>query len=80
MSTPPVSGAGRGGDLLLWARIVRAADSGEDWRETARALLDIDPAADPQRAREAYDATLAKARWYWGGDKPGGKADTNRSP
>ncbi|MBP8235277.1 MAG: DUF2285 domain-containing protein [Rhizorhabdus sp.] len=48
------------GDYL---RLLDADEEGADWRETAAAILGVDAAAEPQRAKAMHDSHLARARW-----------------
>lgn len=50
-------------NLVLYLRLLDAAEEGADWREVARVLFEIDPAADPERARLMYQSHLERARW-----------------
>lgn len=34
-----------------------------DWQVVASGIFDIDPAAEPDRAKAMYDSHLARARW-----------------
>ncbi|OBX17688.1 DUF2285 domain-containing protein [Erythrobacter sp. QSSC1-22B] len=49
--------------LKLYLRLLDAELDNADWREVVRVLFDIDPNADPVRARHIHDAHLARARW-----------------
>lgn len=48
---------------LLFARLLSAADSGLPWREAARTILLRDVEANVGRARQCWEAHLARARW-----------------
>ncbi len=48
---------------MLYLRLLDAAEEGADWREVVRALFEIDPAADPERARLMHQSHLERARW-----------------
>lgn len=50
-------------NLVLYLRLLDAAEEGADWREVARVLFDIDPAADPERARRMHQSHLERAQW-----------------
>jgi len=54
-------------DRLHFITYLRLLDSREDptatWEEVSRLVLRIDPAAEPTRARRAYDTHMARARW-----------------
>lgn len=49
--------------LVTYLRLLDAEAEGADWREIARIVLRIDPASEPERARQAWDTHLARARW-----------------
>ena len=44
-------------------RLLDAEAERADWREAVRIIFDIDPDAEPDRARLVYDTHLARARW-----------------
>lgn len=54
-------------DRLHVITYLRLLDSREDptatWEEACRTVLRIDPAAEPGRARRAYDTHMARATW-----------------
>ncbi|MEJ7935691.1 DUF2285 domain-containing protein [Sphingobium sp. AN558] len=49
--------------LTVYLRLLDADDNGTDWRETAAAILGVNAAAEPQRAKTMHDSHLARARW-----------------
>lgn len=49
--------------LTAYLRLLDADEEGADWRETAAAILGVDAATEPQRAKEMHDSHLARARW-----------------
>lgn len=49
--------------LAAYLRLLDAADEGADWRDTTAAILGVDAAAEPQRAKVMHDSHLARARW-----------------
>ena len=49
--------------LNVYLRLLDADEVGADWREAATAILGVDPAAEPQRAKALHDRHLARARW-----------------
>jgi len=49
--------------LVTYLRLLDADAEGSDWREVARLVLHIDPDREPDRAREAFDSHLARAKW-----------------
>ncbi len=49
--------------FVTYLKLLDADAMGADWKETARTVLCLDPDTDPDAARRAYDAHLARARW-----------------
>ncbi len=49
--------------LVDYLRLLDADDEGADWREIAVVLFELDPVAEPQRARTMHASHLARARW-----------------
>lgn len=49
--------------LTAYLRLLDADDNGADWRETVAAILGVNAAAEPQRAKTMHDSHLARARW-----------------
>lgn len=49
--------------VVTYARLLQAETEGADWREVTRVVLHIDPAREPDRARNAYLTHLARAKW-----------------
>jgi hypothetical protein len=49
--------------LVTYMRLLDADADGADWREVAKIVLRIDPEHEPERARNAYDSHLARAKW-----------------
>ena len=50
--------------LALYAALLDAADAGQDWRETARNLMDLD--VDSAGAEACWRSHLERARWIVG--------------
>ena len=48
---------------VIYVRLLDAEKANADWQEVARIVLNIDPVAEPDRARRAYDSHLARAKW-----------------
>jgi Uncharacterized conserved protein (DUF2285) len=48
---------------VTYMRLLDANAEGADWREITRIVLHIDPESEPERARQAYDSHLARAKW-----------------
>lgn len=46
-----------------YARLLDAERAGADWREVARLVLGLDPAADEVIARRCHESHLARAHW-----------------
>lgn len=46
-----------------YIRVLDAAADGADWREAVALIFEIDPQAEPERARRVHDSHLARARW-----------------
>jgi hypothetical protein len=49
--------------LVLYVRLLDAAEEGAEWTEVVRVLFGLDPRQDPERARRVHDSHLARARW-----------------
>ncbi|WP_338156375.1 DUF2285 domain-containing protein [Bradyrhizobium elkanii] len=49
--------------VVTYIRLLQAEGEGADWREVARIVLHIDPECEPDRARNAYQSHLARAKW-----------------
>ncbi|WP_420888175.1 DNA -binding domain-containing protein [Bradyrhizobium brasilense] len=49
-----------------YMRMLDAAAEGADWREVAEIVLRINPLRERDRARQAYETHLARARWMSG--------------
>lgn len=49
--------------LAAYLRLIDADNEGLDWRETTAAILGVNAATDPQRAKAMHDSHLARARW-----------------
>jgi hypothetical protein len=48
---------------VTYARLLDAEKANADWQEVVQIVLQIDPAAEPERARRSYDSHLARAKW-----------------
>jgi hypothetical protein len=48
---------------ITYVRLLQADGEGADWREVARIVLHIDPDSEPDRARNAYQSHLSRAKW-----------------
>jgi hypothetical protein len=56
--------------IVTYLRMLDAEAEKADWREVARIVLHIDPDREPDRARQAFDSHLVRAkmmaqRGYW---------------
>lgn len=49
--------------VIAYLRMLDADAEGADWREVARIVLHIDPEREPDRARNAYQSHLSRAKW-----------------
>jgi hypothetical protein len=49
--------------LITYLMLLDAVKAGVDPAECAREILQIDPVAEPERARRSYESHLARARW-----------------
>ncbi len=48
---------------VTYIRMLDAEMASADWREVARIVLHIDPEAEADRARRAFDSHLSRAKW-----------------
>ena len=49
--------------LVTYLRLLDAEAEGADWAEVASIVLRIDPKREPERARNAWQTHLARAKW-----------------
>jgi hypothetical protein len=49
--------------FVTYIRLLDANAEGADWREAVHYIFEIDPAADPERARQLHDNHLKRAKW-----------------
>lgn len=49
--------------IKLYMRLLDAEADGADWREVVEILFGIDPAREPERARQVHDSHLRRAHW-----------------
>ena len=49
--------------VVTYIRLLQAENEGADWREAAELVLHIDPDREPDRARNAYQSHLLRAKW-----------------
>ncbi|MGY3493928.1 hypothetical protein ACVW1B_003347 [Bradyrhizobium sp. USDA 4502] len=49
--------------VVTYMRLLQAEGEGADWREASRIILHIDPEREQDRARNAYQSHLARAKW-----------------
>ena len=50
--------------MLVYIRILDAADEGAAWQEVCSILFQIDAGKEPQRARQVYDSHMQRAEWF----------------
>ena len=48
---------------VTYVRLLDAEKANADWQQVVQIVLQIDPVAEPERARRAYDSHLARAKW-----------------
>ena len=64
--TAPVEAVLTGYDeqhLVTYLRLLDADAEGADWQEVTNIVLHIDPDREPERARQAWESHLARAKW-----------------
>jgi hypothetical protein len=49
--------------IVMYLRLLDAEADNADWREVTRVVLHIDPILEPDRARQAFESHLARAKW-----------------
>lgn len=49
--------------LVLYLRLLDAAEEGAEWTEVVQVLFGLDPNRDGERARRVHDSHLSRARW-----------------
>ena len=49
--------------LVTYLRLLDVDAEGADWREGARVVLHLDPGREPDRARQAFESHLRRAKW-----------------
>ncbi len=49
--------------FVTYLRLLDAEAEGADWREVARIVLHLDPAAEPERSQRCWSEHLRRARW-----------------
>ncbi|WP_375791354.1 DUF2285 domain-containing protein [Bradyrhizobium sp. vgs-9] len=59
----PVMTSYDGQHVVTYIRLLQAEGEGVDWRDVARIVLHIDPDHEPDRARNAYQSHLSRAKW-----------------
>jgi hypothetical protein len=48
---------------ITYLRLLDAHAAGADWQEATRVILHMNPLAEPDRARRAWETHLARAQW-----------------
>ena len=49
--------------FVTYLRLLDAADEGAEWTEVVQIIFGIDPALEPDRARQFHETHLERARW-----------------
>jgi hypothetical protein len=49
--------------IITYMRLLDADAAGADWRKVAKIVLHIHPDREPDRARQAFESHLARAKW-----------------
>jgi hypothetical protein len=49
--------------FVTYLRLLDADAEGADWQEAVKIIFEIDPLAEPERARKVHDNHLERARW-----------------
>ncbi|WP_080667225.1 MULTISPECIES: DUF2285 domain-containing protein [Bradyrhizobium] len=49
--------------VVTYVRLLQAEGEGVDWQEVTRIVLHLDPEREPDRARNAYQSHLSRAKW-----------------
>ena len=49
--------------IVTYLRLLDADAEGADWKDVARIVLHIDPGREPERAWNAFESHLARAKW-----------------
>lgn len=49
--------------LVTYIRLLQADGEGANWEDVARIVLHIDPIRELDRARQAFQSHLARAKW-----------------
>lgn len=49
--------------FITYLRLLDANAEGADWREAVQIIFELDPDADPDRARQVHDNHLKRAQW-----------------
>jgi hypothetical protein len=49
--------------IITYLRLLDADAADADWRKVARIVLHIDPERESDRARQAFDSHLSRAKW-----------------
>lgn len=50
--------------MLIYIRMLDAANEGAAWQEVCSILFQIDADKEPQRARRVYDSHMQRAEWF----------------
>lgn len=49
--------------FVTYIRLLDATAASVNWKEIVRAVFELDPEKEPERARIVHDSHLARARW-----------------
>lgn len=49
--------------LVIYLRLLDADAEGAEWTKVAQIVLGIDPEREPERARNAWESHLKRAKW-----------------
>lgn len=49
--------------LVTYLRLLDAETEGADWREAVSIIFGIDPALEPEHAKNVHESHLARAHW-----------------
>jgi hypothetical protein len=50
--------------MLIYIRLLDAANEGAPWEEVCSVLFGIDAAEEPQRAWQTFDSHMKRAEWF----------------
>jgi hypothetical protein len=50
--------------MLVYIRLLDAAEEGASWEEVCSILFGLDATSEPERARQTYDSHMRRAQWF----------------